>query len=365
MKNLWLISLIIFIFGGWSVANDNFLNSDSHSTLIATATHQISDVTADSAKCINSADPQPFYTSSLCHTYSIVAVDSITGEIGAAVQSHWFSVGSIVTWAEAGVGAVATQSFVNPAYGPEGLALLKQGKNPKEALELLLQKDEGRDFRQVAFIDAQGNSIAYTGRKCVAEAGHCYGKYFSVQANLMLKNTVWDAMAKAFQNSEGLLAERMVAALEAAEAEGGDIRGRQSAALLVVRGESSGKIWEDRLIDLRVEDHPDPVGEIKRLLKVFRAYEHMNAGDVAVEKGDEEQALKEYGAAEKLDPANLEMKYWHAVSLVNIGKFEMALPIFKEIFVADENWKILTPRLVAPGLLNISEKQLQQLMQFP
>lgn len=365
MKNLWLIFLIIFVFSGWSDANEDFLNYDSHIGLIATVTNQISGLSGNSEKRINTVYRPPFYSSSLCHTYSIVAVDSVTGEIGAAVQSHWFSVGSIVIWAEAGVGAVATQSFVNPAYGPEGLALLKQGKNPKEALELLLQEDAGRDFRQVAFIDVRGHSIAYTGRKCVAEAGHRSGKYFSVQANLMLKNTVWDAMAKAFQNSEGPLAERMVAALEAAEAEGGDIRGKQSAALLVVRGKSSNKIWEDRLIDLRVEDHPAPIEEIKRLLRLFRAYEHMNAGDVAVEKGDEEQALKEYSAAERLDPDNLEMKYWHAVSLVNIGKFEMALPIFKEIFAANENWKVLTPRLVVPGLLNISEKQHQQLMQLP
>ena len=301
----------------------------------------------------------------LYHTYSIVAVDSITGEIGAAVQSHWFSVGSIVTWTEAGVGAVATQSFVNPAYGPEGLALMKQGRSPREALEMLLQKDEGREFRQVAFIDASGNSAAHTGSKCILEAGHSYGKYFSVQANLMLKNTVWSAMGKAFRYANGPLAERMVAALEAAQEEGGDIRGKQSAALLVVRGKSSGKIWEDRLIDLRVEDHPDPVQEIKRLLKVFRAYEHMNAGDVAVEKGDEKLALQEYGAAQKLQPENLEMKYWQAVSLVNTGKFEMALPIFKEVFAEDMNWKILTPRLISPGLLVISKDQLQQLMNLP
>jgi len=314
---------------------------------------------------LSALNSQTVPSDGFCHTYSIVAVDSLTGEIGAAVQSHWFSVGSIVTWAEAGVGAVATQSFVNPAYGPEGLALMKQGKSPREVLDFLLQKDEGREFRQVAFIDVDGNSIAHTGSKCIVEAGHGYGKYFSVQANLMLKNTVWNVMEKTFRNTSGPLAERMVAALEAAQKEGGDIRGKQSAALLVVSGKASGKIWEDRLIDLRVEDHPDPVQEIKRLLKVFRAYEHMNAGDVAVEKGDEKLALQEYSSAEKLEPGNLEMKYWHAVSLVNIGKFETALPMFKEIFTADINWKILTPRLIAPGMLLISEHQLQQLMKLP
>jgi len=219
--------------------------------------------------------------------FCTLSLPSATGEIGAAVQSHWFSVGSIVIWAEAGVGAVATQSFVNTSFGSRGLELIKEGKSPREALDILISGDEGRHFRQVALIDAKGNTAAHTGATCIPEAGHINSKYYSVQANLMLKNSVWPAMEKAFQESRGPLAERLVAALEAAEAEGGDIRGKQSAALLVVKGESSGKIWEDRLIDLRVEDHPEPVKEIKRLLRVYRAYEHMNAGDVAVEKGDE------------------------------------------------------------------------------
>ena len=299
----------------------------------------------------------------LVHTYSIVAVDSVTGEIGAAVQSHWFSVGSLVIWAEAGVGAVATQSFVNPAFGPEGLKLMKAGKSPQEALQQLLEADEGRDFRQVAFIDAQGNTAAWTGKKCIPEAGHRAEKYFSVQANLMLRNTVWDAMARAFKSTKGPLAERLVAALEAAQREGGDIRGQQSAALLVVRAKPTGKIWEDRLIDLRVEDHPRPVEELKRLLRLHRAYEHMNRGDLAVEKGDEEGALREYSAAETMFPENLEMKYWHAVALVNMGRLSQALPLFKEIFTRDPNWKILTPRLIKNGLLKVTPEQLQQILQ--
>ena len=307
---------------------------------------------------------QRFYTQNFANTYSIVAVDSISGEIGAAVQSHWFSVGSNVIWAESGVGAVATQSFINPSFGFDGLKLMKDGIQPQEALNILVNKDEGRDFRQVALINADGVSTAHTGEKCIPEAGHRNGRYFSVQANLMLKASVWPAMVNAFKNTGGLLAERMVASLEAAQKEGGDIRGKQSAAILVVRGTPTGKIWEDRLIDIRVEDHSDPIEELKRLLKVHRAYEHMNAGDVAIETGDERKALLEYGTAEKLQPENLEMKYWHAVSLVNIGKIDAALPKFREIFRKDNNWRILTPRLVPLGLLNVDNQDLEKILQL-
>lgn len=308
---------------------------------------------------------QSLYLQPFAHTYSIVAVDSVTGEIGAAVQSHWFSVGSVVTWAEAGVGAVATQSLVNVSFGPRGLELLKQGKSPQEALDILIAEDSGRDYRQVAIIDARGNTATYTGAKCIPEAGHLHGKYYSVQANLMLKNTVWGAMKKAFLSTSGPLAERLVAALEAAQAEGGDIRGQQSAALVVVRGEATGNIWEDRLIDLRVEDHPEPVKELKRLLKVYRAYEHMNAGDVAMEHSDVEGALREYGAAMKMMPENLEMKYWTAVSLANAGRVDEALELFRAVFARDPNWKTLTPRLVPIQLLNVSPETLQKIMDLP
>ena len=298
----------------------------------------------------------------LAHTYSIVALDPESGEMGGAVQSHWFSVGSVVLWAEAGVGVVATQSLVNESFGPRGLALMKAGKTPQEALDELLASDEGRDYRQVALIDTKGNVATWTGPKCIPEAGHANGKNYSVQANLMLKNTVWPAMEKAFLAARGPLAERMVAALEAAQAEGGDIRGKQSAALVVVRQKATGKPWEDRLIDLRVEDHPEPVKELKRLLKLQRAYEHMNAGDLAIEKGDVDGALREYGAAEAMFPDNLEMKYWHAVSLVNVGRVAEALPIFQTIFQQDPNWKTLTPRLVPIGLLKASPQQLKQIL---
>ena len=299
----------------------------------------------------------------LAHTFSIVARDPDTGEMGVAVQSHWFSVGSIVTWGEAGVGVIATQSFVNPAFGPKGLALLKNGLTPEQAIQMLTTNDEGRDVRQLAILDLTNKPANYTGAKCIPSAGGIVGKDFAVQANLMLNDKVWPAMAKAFRETKGPLAERMVAALEAAQSVGGDIRGKQSAALLVVKGKTTGKVWEDRLIDIRVEDSPTPIKELKRILKVHRAYDHMNAGDLAVEHGDMALAMKEYSTAEKMFPDNLEMKYWHAVTLTNIGRMEEALPMFKEVFAKDNNWAILTPRLVPIGQLQVDKKGLKKIME--
>ncbi len=298
----------------------------------------------------------------LTHTFSIVARDAETGEIGVAVQSHWFSVGSIVSWAEAGVGAVATQSLVNVSFGPRALTLLKDGKTPDEAARILLDSDEGSAFRQLAIIDAEGRVTAHTGTKCIADADHITGKGYSVQANMMLNKKVVPAMAEAYENSKGPLAERMMAALQAAQDAGGDIRGQQSSAILVVRGEATGDVWKDRLIDLRVEDHPKTVNELARVLKVFRAYEHMNNGDLAIEHGDEGKALQEYGAAQKMFPDNIEMKYWTAVSLVNIGKVDQALPVFKDIFTEDKHWRTLTKRIVTNGMLTTDEETLEKIL---
>ncbi|HET8782572.1 MAG TPA: DUF1028 domain-containing protein, partial [Pyrinomonadaceae bacterium] len=259
------------------------------------------------------------------HTYSIVARDPNTGELGVAVQSHWFSVGPIVAWAEAGVGAVATQSFVDPSYGKNGLDLMRAGKSAPETLKELLAKDEGREVRQVAMIDAQGRVDAWTGKNDIQAAGHIVGTNFSVQANLMLNDKVWPAMARAFENTKGDLAERMLAALDAAQAVGGDIRGKQSAAMIVVTGKPTGQAWKDRIFDLRVDDSSQPLQELRRLVKLQRAYSHMNAGDLAVEKKDNEGALREYSAAEKLVPDNAEMIYWHAVALVNMGRVDDSL----------------------------------------
>jgi uncharacterized Ntn-hydrolase superfamily protein len=285
------------------------------------------------------------------HTFSIVARDPQTGELGVAVQSHWFSVGSIVAWAEAGVGAVATQSFVDPSYGKNGLDLMRGGKSAPDALKELLAKDDGREVRQVAMIDAQGRVDAWTGKNDIQAAGHIVGTNYSVQANLMLNDKIWPAMSRAFENTRGDLAERMLAALDAAQAAGGDIRGRQSAALIVVTGKPTGQAWKDRTFDLRVDDSPEPLRELRRLVRLQRAYNHMNAGDLAVEKKDNEGALREYSAAERLVPNNAEMIYWHAVALVNMGRVDESLPLFRKVFAMDRNWITLTPRLPKSGLL--------------
>jgi uncharacterized Ntn-hydrolase superfamily protein len=284
-------------------------------------------------------------------TYSIVARDSETGEMGVAVQSHWFSVGSIVTWAEAGVGAIATQSFVEPAYGPRGLELMRSGLSAEQALEALVSVDEGRDVRQVAYVDADGNVAAHTGAKCIESAGHHVGDGYSVQANMMLNDEVVPAMAKAYESTKGDLADRLMTALAAAQAVGGDIRGKQSAAILIVRAESTGRPWADRVLELRIEDHPTPIVELERLVRVHRAYEHMNAGDVAVEHEDLEVAMAEYGKAAELLPDNVEVQYWAAVTLATSGKVEQALPMFRAVFAADPNWIELTKRLHKPGII--------------
>ena len=296
------------------------------------------------------------------HTFSIVARDSVTGEMGVAVQSHWFSVGTLVPWAEAGVGAVATQSFVDQSYGLLGLELMRGGKTARQALEALLAADSGRAVRQVAMIDAQGNVAVHTGSKCIPSAGHESGDQFSVQANLMLNDKIWPAMAAAYRQSQGELSDRMLAALDAAQAVGGDIRGKQSAAILVVSGKSTGKLWLDRKMDLRVEDHPEPLKELRRLVRIHQAYEHMNAGDLAVERNDLTRALLEYSAAEALNPENIEMKYWHAISLANSGHLDASLPLFKTVFEADRNWMELTPRLTQIDLLKVNEGELKKIL---
>jgi uncharacterized Ntn-hydrolase superfamily protein len=297
----------------------------------------------------------------LAHTFSIVARDPATGELGVAVQSHWFSVGTDVVWAEAGVGAVATQSFVETSYGPLGLSLMRGGKTAAEALAALLAADEHPQVRQVAMVDAQGRVAAHTGTKCIAAAGHIVGKNYSVQANLMEKATVWPAMARAFEAAGGDLTERLLAALDAAQAEGGDIRGRQSAAILVVKGKSTGRPWADRVVDLRVEDHPDPIVELKRLVGVRRAYDHMDAGDACATKKDWECAAREYGAAERMLPDNMEVVFWHAVTLVTGKRVEEALPLFKKVFAREPKWAELVTRLPAAELLPADDNLIRRI----
>lgn len=297
------------------------------------------------------------------HTYSIVARDAKTGEMGVGVQSHYFSVGGVVSWAESGVGVVATQSLVNVSFGLRGLELLKQGKSPREALDILIAADEGREVRQVAILDAQGRIAAHTGSKCILHAGHIEGNNYSVQANMMLTDKVWSTMSKTFESHEDLpLPERIVKTLESAETVGGDIRGKQSAAILIVGGKEAENKWEDRLIDLRVEDHEHPVKELSRVLKLYRAYKHMDEGDLAMEHSDMETALKEYDSALEMFPKNLEMKFWTAVTLINNQKITKALELFKEVFDIDNNWRTLAERLPKSDLLNVSEEELEKIL---
>jgi len=296
------------------------------------------------------------------HTYSIVARDPGTGQLGAAVQSHWFSVGSDVIWAEPGIGAVATQSFIEPSYGPLGLQLMRAGKDSDQALRALLAADEHEDVRQVGMVDANGNVANHTGANAISEYCNLKGDNFAVQANLMWKPTVCMAMVAAFESADGDLAERMMIALEAAEGEGGDMRGRQSAALLVVSGDNSEPAWGGRLFDLRIEDHADPLVELRRLLNMSRAYQLMNEGDEHMTNGEVEKAVAAYSGAEALVPDSHEMIFWHAATLAADGRVDESLPLFKKAFDLWPLWRELVQRLPASGLLPDDPELMEQIL---
>jgi uncharacterized Ntn-hydrolase superfamily protein len=285
------------------------------------------------------------------NTYSIVARDAETGQLGVAVQSHWFSVGSMVLWAEPGIGAVATQSFVDPNYGPLGLQLMRSGKTASQALTALLAADEHANVRQVGMVDANGVIANHTGENAIDEHCEIAGEGYTVQANLMWKPTVCTAMVAAYESADGDLAERMMLALEAAEGEGGDIRGKQSAAMLVVSDDRSQPAWGGRIIDLRVEDLAEPLVELRRLLTMARAYNLMNEGDEHMTVNAIEEAVEAYAAAEALVPDSHEMIFWHAATLAGAGRVDESLPIFAKAFALWPQWRELIPRLPASGLL--------------
>lgn len=296
------------------------------------------------------------------HTYSIVARDEKTGQLGVAVQSHWFAVGSICPWVEAGVGAIATQSMVEPAYGPRGLDALRGGKPAEQVLRELLAEDEGRELRQVAIVDAQGQIAVHTGARCISAAGHQSGNGFSVQANMMLNAGVWPAMAEAFSKAESDLSLRMLAALQAAQSAGGDIRGQQSACMLVADGTKSPKPWEHVLVDVRVDDSTQPLVELERLLNIQRAYDMMNQGDALLARDDTQHAQEKYGQAAALAPEIDEIPFWQAVTLADIGKVEEALPIFAQVFKQNSNWADLVQRLPASQLLRDDADMMQRIL---
>ncbi len=287
----------------------------------------------------------------IAHTYSNIALSDDLSEIGVAVQSHWFAVGAVCPWVVPGVGAIASQSMVEISYGPQGMALLRSGVNTTQALASLISEDEGRDLRQVAMISANGSVATHTGTRCIAEAGHQIGKNYSVQANMMLVNTVWPSMAQAFENASGNLAERLFAALQAAENQGGDIRGKQSAAIMVAENVLDDSPWKHFTTNLRVDDHSDPIAEIRRLMDLEKAYALMNAGDELMSDREVEKANKKYTQAAMLTPGNDELPFWQAVTLSETGNLDQALPIFKRIFSNNPDWARLIQRLPASGLL--------------
>ena len=295
-------------------------------------------------------------------TYSIAALDAERGEMGVAVQSHWFSVGSLVPWCEAGVGVVATQSMVEPAYGPRILSLLRFGMSAEEALEALVRMDSLRDYRQIGVVDVRGGAAAYTGSRCIPEAGHLIGEGFTVQANIMRSAEVWPAMAEAFRRARGELAERLLEALLAGERAGGDLRGMQSAAILIVRARPTGRPWLDKLVDLKVEDSSNPLRELQRLLRLHKAYQHANRGDELASQGRFDEAMKEYDAASSLAPEVEEHEFWKAVTMLNHGRVREAAPILRRVFEENRAMITLLRRLPGTGLLKLSAQEVEKIL---
>jgi len=288
-------------------------------------------------------------------TYSIVARDPETGNLGVAVQSHWFSVGTVVTWAESGVGAIATQSFAEPAYGPKGLALMRLGVDPATALAALTGADPDRSRRQVALVDTGGRVAVHTGDQCIEAAGHVTAEGVACQANMMRAPVVWPAMLEAYHESRGDLADRLMAALDAAEAAGGDLRGRQSAAMLIVTATSSGQPWRDRIVDLRVDDAADPLSELRRLLSVHRGYRHMEIAEEREIAGDMDGTLAAYERARTLLAGNDEATFWAAILMAGAGRGDEARALLDDITSREPGWRDLLLRLPAAGLLTDAE----------
>ncbi|HYY73971.1 MAG TPA: DUF1028 domain-containing protein [Solirubrobacterales bacterium] len=295
-------------------------------------------------------------------TYSLVARDPETGELGAAVESHFFSVGSVVTWAEPGIGAVATQAFAEPAYGPRGLALIRAGRSAVGALGELVDRDSREATRQVAMIDAAGRVAVHTGRSCIPEAGHRVGAQMSAQANMMRREGAPGAMVEAYETATGELADKLLAALDAAEREGGDVRGRQSAALVVVGGKRTDAPWEQRPFDLRVEDHSEPLHELRRLVELKRAYDRMEEGEQRVMAGDFAAAVEHYQAAREAAPDNLEIAFWLGLSLAGAGRIDEGQAQLRRVCAAHDGWGELLRRLPNAGLLPDDPELLRALL---
>jgi uncharacterized Ntn-hydrolase superfamily protein len=297
-------------------------------------------------------------------TFSIIARDSKTGQLGVAVQSHWFGVGAVVPWAETGIGAVATQASAELSYGPLGLTLMRAGKPAQQVLDALLAADPDRDIRQVAMIDAQGRVAVHTGRRCIAEAGHVVGDGFCTQGNLLASGDVWGKMADAFKAAKGDLPERLVEALEAGEDAGGDVRGRQSAALLVMPGPED-PLGSDAIVSLRVDDHARPLRELRRVFTVWRAYQWLSEAVHAIESGNIAEARRLYVDLRGLVVGTREPLFWYAKALVEAGHVDEALVTFGEVFAVEPVWKDLIDRLVASGHFPDDPKIIQKVKALP
>jgi len=295
-------------------------------------------------------------------TYSIVAVDRETGQMGVAVQSHWFSVGSLVTWAEPGVGVVATQSFVRPEYGPELLHLMSRGYSAKTAINKLTAQDTERNVRQIGVVRIDGQSASYTGEDCVSFASGLEGAGYAIQANIMANPGVPEAMELAYLTTKGSLADRLYAALVAAEEAGGDLRGRQSAALLVVPKEKVDNLLSSKIYDIRVDDHPDPLGELGRLMQIQKAYIYANEGDILSAQGKLDEALDAYNRASELYPENVELLFWGAVILCTEGKFDIAKPMLEQVFAGNPDLKQMIPRLQNHPMFPLNQDVVNQIM---
>ncbi|GAC1326998.1 MAG: hypothetical protein NVSMB17_00470 [Candidatus Dormibacteria bacterium] len=257
--------------------------------------------------------------------------------------------GSVVAWAEPGVGAVATQSMAEVTYGPGGLGLMREGRTAAAALAQLTAADELRERRQVGMVDAAGNAVSHTGTGCIPAAGHRVGEGVSCQANLMLRETVWEAMFRAYSAAPGALAERMLAALDAAEAEGGDLRGRQSVALLVVSGDRSLPAWKKEL-ELRVEDHADPLGEMRRLLRLRRAFDRVDEVEDGLLKGsDPASALRELEEYADLGDANID--FTRAIGLAMAGRTDDARALVTRLASLDPGWAVAAQRYAEAGVI--------------
>jgi uncharacterized Ntn-hydrolase superfamily protein len=295
-------------------------------------------------------------------TYSIVARDPQTGELGIAVQSHWFAAGATVPWAEAGVGAVATQAFLEMSYGPRGLDLLRQGATAQETLDRLVADDPDENVRQVGIVDAYGNVAAHTGDRTIPAAGHTVGEAFTCQANMMWQDTVWDAMASAYSGAEGDLANRLLAALDAAEGERGDIRGRQAAGILIVGADRLDEPWRGVRMHLHADDHPEPNAELRRLVGIHRAYEHLERSEELELEHDAAGVKREREAALAAGPDVLEVKYWAAIAMATEGRYGEARTLMDSVDQHGDGWRELLLRLVAGELMDIPPEAAERLL---